>query len=474
MYIIKNALKNLTRSKVRNLLIGIIIVIITISSTIALLINNSSEKLVENYTNSNPIQVTFNLNMMEFRGDRKENEDLTIDSIDEDDIKNYGDSKYVKDYYYTYQLSLSSDDIDPIDFSDIFTKPERNDDKRPNNNKMMSNGDFKFVAYSDVSYIENFIDGTNKIKEGKIFTNDLEGTYVIISSDLALENELEVGDKIKFYNPSDEDTTYEFEIYGIYEDSSTNDDNFMNMNAMNSQNEIYVTLNSLKEMISDDNNISAVFYLNSSNNIEKFEKEVKEKGLSEYYQINNNLDSILETLEPIENISNFSMTFLIIILIVGAIIIAVLNSINIRERKYEIGILRAIGMNKIKVTIGLITELFIVAIISFIIGVTIGGLASQPITNKMLEKEINNYQEETKKLENNFGNKEMIRPGFSENKKDDKGINTNYVDNLKVKLEISTIIKLFGMVLLLTLISGLITIVSINKYEPNKILQNRT
>ena len=38
--------------------------------------------------------------------------------------------------------------------------------------------------------------------------------------------------------------------YGIYEDYSTdNDENFMNMNAMNSQNQIYVTLNSLKEII---------------------------------------------------------------------------------------------------------------------------------------------------------------------------------------------------------------------------------
>ena len=39
-----------------------------------------------------------------------------------------------------------------------------------------------------------FINGTNKIKKGQMFTNDVEDKYIIISSDLAEENELEVGD----------------------------------------------------------------------------------------------------------------------------------------------------------------------------------------------------------------------------------------------------------------------------------------
>lgn len=475
MYILKNSWINIVRSKGRNLLIGIIITIITISALVSLSINKSSKNLKENYINSNPVEVSFSLDMKSIRNERFENSDLTIETIDEDEIKNYGDSKYVKDYYYTYQKSLSSDDIYAINISDIFKKEDSSDENKPNDmmrSKTVSQGDFRFVAYSDIAYIENFLNGTNKIISGSIFDNDSEANVIVISSDLAEENDLEVNDKIKFYDPEDTDKVYEFEIVAIYEDTSTNDDNFMNMNIMNSQNQIYTTMTAIKSMIdeNDTNNISAKFYLTSSDDIEKFKEEVTKKGLSSYYTLNDNQDTILETLKPVENISNFSMTFLIIILIVGIIILIVINMINIRDRKYEIGVLRAIGMNKLKVSLELILELFIVSLVSLIIGTLIGISASQPITNKMLENEINSYTEEKQEVENNFGRGNIERKGFN---KMESNQNIDYVDNLNVKIDIYTILQLFGVVILITIISGSITIISINKYEPNKILQNR-
>lgn len=476
MYILKNSWINIVRSKGRNLLIGIIITIITISALVALYINKSSKNLKENYINSNPVEVSFSLDMRSIRNEKIENSDLTIEPINEDDIKNYGDSKYVKDYYYTYQKSLSSDDVDAISISDILKKEDNSEEDRPNDmmhdNKMASQGDFKFVAYSDVAYIENFLNGTNKIISGSIFDNDSEANVIVISSDLAEENDLEVNDKIKFYDPEDTDKVCEFEIIAIYEDTSTNDDNFMNMNVMNSQNQIYTTMTAIKSMIdeNDSNNISAKFYLTSSDDIEKFKEEVTEKGLSSYYTLNDNQDAILETLKPVENISNFSMTFLVIILFIGIIILIVINMINIRDRKYEIGVLRAIGMNKLKVSLELILELFIVSLVSLIIGTLIGISASQSITNKMLENEINSYTEEKQEVENNFGRGNIERKGFN---KMEANKNIDYVDNLNVKIDIYTILQLFGVVILITIISGSITIISINKYEPNKILQNR-
>lgn len=43
--------------------------------------------------------------------------------------------------------------------------------------------------------------------------------------------------------------------------------------------------------------------------------------------------------------------FLIVILAIGAIVLIVLNIFNIRERKYEVGVLTAIGMKKSRVAI---------------------------------------------------------------------------------------------------------------------------
>ena len=78
--------------------------------------------------------------------------------------------------------------------------------------------------------------------------------------------------------------------------------------------------------------------------------------------------------------------------------------------------------------------------------------------------------EEKQEVENNFGRGNIERKGFN---KMELNQNIDYVDNLNVKIDIYTILQLFGVVILITIISGSITIISINKYEPNKILQNR-
>ena len=266
----------------------------------------------------------------------------------------------------------------------------------------------------------------------------------------------------------------------------------MSMNALNGANQIYANLSIVQEILdaegtdSDNtklvanNGLSAKFYLNDNDNLEKFEKEAKEKGLNDYYSATTNEEEILATLKPIENLSTFSVNFLIVILIIGIVVLAVINFLNIRDRKYEIGVLRAIGMSKIKVTLQLVLEIFFISIVSLIIGTGIGVLISQPVTNKMLESEIKSYQEQTSSTENNFGGQGFEKPsqemgGFEKKGRiNSKQQTTDYVDSLKVKIDAITLLELFGISLLLTSTSAFVASLVINKYNPNKILQNRS
>lgn len=476
MYIIKNAWTNIIRGKGRNILIGFIIVAVTISTCIAITINKSATKLVNKYKNNNPIEVSFRMNMMNLK-DASDEDKNNFDTLSEEDIKKYGDSSLVKDYYYTNEVSLSSNSIEAVSYDNVLNNNE--DNKKPDNmpDDKMNVGDFRLTGYSDPSYIDNFINGTNKIKEGKMFDKNNKDKVIVISEELAEENNLKVGDKVSFYNNDDEDTTYEFEIVGIYENTSEDEDNFMGMNAMNSSNQIYTNITSVNEINQNNTNkmklsLSAKFYLNSNSDLKKFEKEVRKKGLSDYYEIMTNEEEALESLKPVSNLKDFSKMFLIIILIVGSIILSVINLINIRERKYEIGVLRAIGMSKLKVSLQLICEIFIVAMISLIIGTTVGKVTSQPITNKILANEISSYQNEENNITQNFGSSDFKRPGFDENTKNRKQ-NVEYVDSLKVNVDIYTVLQLFLVSILLTTISSFISIMLALRYEPNKILQNR-
>ena len=475
MYIIKNAWINIKRNLGRNILIGLIVLVVALSSTIALSINTSGNKLIESYKDKNELAVSFRLDMSKLRDESNTYTKLTIS-----DIENYADSDYVSSYYYTLDTSLSSDDIEAIDMSEKFEPKDNGNapnseiprgDIGGNGDDMTSQGDYKITAYSDPSYIENFINGTSKITSGSMITKDDEENHVVISEELATQNDSEVGDEITFYLPSDSSITYTFEITGIFEttDDSASDD-FMNMNALNAQNQIYTTVTAINNILEDDdssNSLNATIYLKNQDDLEAYTEEVKDKGLSDYYTLSNNTDEITSTLTRIKNISNFSMTFLIIILIVGAIILAVINILNIRDRKYEIGVLRAIGMSKTKLILSLLTELFIVTVIAFIIGIIGGKLLSQPVTNKMLENEINSQQVQTENTRENFGGRGFERPN-------ERRTTQNYEDSLTVTLDAETVIILFSFGLILVIVSGSASAIFITKYNPNQILRNQT
>lgn len=473
MYIIKNAWINIKRHLGRNILIGLIVLVVALSSTIALSINTSGNKLIESYKDKNELAVSFRLDMSKLRDESNTYTKLTVS-----DIENYADSDYVSSYYYTLDTSLSSDDIEAIDMSEKFEPKDNGDapngempDRGQGKENMDSQGDYKITAYSDPSYIENFINGTSKITSGSMITKDDEENHFVISEELATQNDLEVGDEITFYLPSDSSITYTFEITGIFEtiDDSASDD-FMNMNALNAQNQIYTTVAAINNILEDDdssNSLNATIYLKNQDDLEAYAEEVKDKGLSDYYTLSDNTDEITSTLTPIKNISNFSMTFLIIILIVGAIILAVINILNIRDRKYEIGFLRAIGMSKTKLILSLLTELFIVTAIAFITGIIGGKLLSQPVTNKMLENEINSQQVQTENTRENFGGRGFERPN-------ERRATQNYEDSLTVTLDAKTIIILFSFGLILVIVSGSASAIFITKYNPNQILRNQT
>ncbi len=491
MYILKNAYLSIVRGKGRNILIGIIITAITIGACIALSINKSADSLIQSYKNNNPIEISFSLDPISLK-DAADEEKEAFTALDIEAIKKYGDSDLVSDYYYTSEVSLSSDDIKAVNYSELEMPddvPEKENDRPGDENRQMNMGDFRLTGYSDPSYIDDFIKGTKKIKTGEMFTKDSTDNVIVISEDLASENSLEVGSKISLYSPNNEDLKIEFTVIGIYEDNSDiNENGFMGMNAMNSRNQMYTNITSVTNIINEvgleetsgkrmmsNTGLTAKYYLNNNEDLEKFENEVREKGLSDYYQIVTNEEEALSTLKPIQNLSSFSFTFLIVILIVGGIILAIINMINIRERKYEIGVLRAIGMSKKKVTLQLITEIFMVSIASLIIGTGIGVVLSQPVTNAMLKNEISSYQEERNQISENFGGENFERPGFNRGNdimRNDMS-NVNYVDSLKVNTDFITILQLFLVSLFLTVISGLVSVAFVNKYEPNKILQNR-
>ena len=489
MYILKNSLISIFRNKGRNILIGLIILTIACASTVTLAIRNTANTIVKSYEESHDLIATISFDRGQLGQQFKEGEDAqkenieafnNIQSVTIDDVKNYGDSNYLKGYYYTYTTSLNSDTLSKAKDSFEYEVEDKQTSTSSNTTTVITKskkkfesdknltGDFELDGYSSYDAMTEFTEGTSTITDGEMIS-DFNGFECVISSELATLNSISVGDTITLKNPTTE-KTYDFKVTGIY--SSNNDNGDTASMYSKSANKIITGSGVIEQLVADDStlttNVTPSFILNSEDDIEAFTAEVKEKGLNEYYTVNTNLDEITSATESIENVKTFATTFLIITLIISSLVLFVINMINIRERKYEIGVFRTIGMSKLKLTMQFVLELLIVSTMSLIIGAIIGAFLAKPVGNMLLANEIESTQSTQQEMSNNFGKPGGMDMQFN------KGGKVQAIQNMEAVVDFTVVIQLLGIGLLLTLISSLASMISIQRFSPLTILKERS
>lgn len=402
-------------------------------------------------------------------------------SVTVDDIKNYADSEYVKSYYYVMQVGVNAKDLEKAEMNS--SNGNNNFGNRAPNGKggftNESSGDFTLKGYSSIESMNEFIEGSYTITDGEV-SDDFDSHYCLINKELSTLNEISVGDSITIIDSEDDSYNYELIVSGIYEEKSDNDSG-MSMFA-HSVNTIITNTHFIDKMVENNEALTVsttpTFILTSGDVVESFSSELTEKGLSEYLSVQTNLDQVEGATNTISNVKNFAITFLLITLIIGTVVLLVINMINIRERKYEIGVLRTIGMKKSKVCMQFMIELFFVALVSLVIGAGIGATMSVPVSNSLLESEIASSQNESNNIRENFGknghsdsgrlNDNFANNGF-------KGVTmVQAFDSIDAVVDFEVVIELLGIGLVITLVSSISAITSIQKFSPLTILKERT
>ena len=481
MYILKNAITSITRNKGRNILIGIIIMIISASVAVTLAINNTASSLIKSYKEKYQVEATISINrenmMKDFNPEDKESSKSNMkemfslaNNISVSDIEKYADSKYVKSYYYTQTVGVNAN----IEKAEM-TSNSNNDmmDKRKDNNddnkEDETTTDFNLKGYSSYDAMSEFVSGNYKVTDGEVF-EDFDSNNCLINSELATLNNLKVGDTITVTDTAS--NIYDLVISGIYEEKEDTDSG-MKMFA-NSVNTSITSSNFISKMSETNQDLavttSPTFILTSSAVVDKFSSELTSKGLNENLTVQTNLDQVENATSTISNVKTFAVTFLIITLIIGAVVLLIINMINIRERKYEIGVLRTIGMKKSKVCLQFVLELLIVAFASLLLGAFTGAMVSVPVSNSLLKNEITASQESSNNIQENFGH-----GGNKQNDRKFNGVaNVEAFDSIDATVDMKVLLELLGIGLSLTLISSLSAILSIEKFSPLTILKERS
>jgi putative ABC transport system permease protein len=135
-----------------------------------------------------------------------------------------------------------------------------------------------------------------------------------------------------------------------------------------------------------------------------------------------------------------------IVAIIGIGVVFLINVLALRERKYEIGVLRAIGMSKIKVMTLLMSEMLILALFSSVIALLAGIFVNPSAVNVMKRVTLGGH---------------LPSPLMSE------------ILGLKASLSGLVIMEVILLSILLVFIAGSMTIASITRFDPVKILSER-
>lgn len=471
MYILKNAYKNLFRNKGRNIAILLVAILTLTSVTLSFSIKVLSDLALTQYQNSFCVDATIDYDWEKLEKDfppkTTENPDGSITQesgfelpqISLEDYMSYADSEYVKGVKYYATCSFASDGLtnvpdntsegeewvsldgmtldEMLDFFGVSTKQELFDNGIMSEEELEQMLDSKknlvgtLIGYTDLSVVSDFSDNASKLESGRFPEQDNE---CIVSSKYAEQNKLHIGDTISISGPSKSDTdTISLTITGIYKAHRAEAVAEVLGSVYGC---VYTTFNTLKN--SGFHYISAgtvIYQLGNPEDAQLFEKEIHEKGLSEYRMLSysNSDEEYIKNTQPLKNISHIAAIFTLSASITGAAVLLLLSFISVRERKYEIGILRSMGMKKSGIARGMIYEIWMLMSVAFAVSVIASYALTKPIASVIL----------------------------------------NHLENSNVSFPMASIGFSAVLAFVLSIISGLFGVFAVMHQEPMKILSER-
>lgn len=485
MFIFKNSMKNIMRNKGRNILLAVIILVIIVSTVVSLAINNTAAAIINDYKERFSSEVVISLDIESLMGDRStwqpgaQIEMPEIEPITPQQYLDFGDSEYLSKSIYTATAATEAVGFTPID-----------NDKAGSisGGGGFPSGEGMQMAIGNAKLYGDVWDGFDSNMRG-LYTDN--SRYVendnecLISADLAEANSLGIGSVIGLtcdLTDADGETAtinYSLTVVGIYYDLT---DAYSNSRIqhpyMNRRNEILTNFATVVAPISRGTaangiTINATYYLKDPDMLSSFESELRTKGLPGMYIVTTDSATYDQIVKPVLSLKNISLIFLIVILVLGGVILTVLAMIAIRERKYEIGTLRAVGMKKSKIFAGLLTEIMAITCACLILGLLVGYFVSQPISDLLLNQQIEAAQEQTTSGPGGFAGSGN-RPNFTQG-----GIQsqarpgTEALSEMSISFDILTILEIAGIAILLAAVPTVISAARITKYEPMRILAER-
>lgn len=351
MYILKNALKNIHRNIGRNILILLLSVFIVCMSAISMMMHNYASESAKYYTST----IGSKVNILA----------TSIETIDQKTLLSFTKSKLLSKSETIGTIPVLVKQLKVIDEDHVSA--------------------IKWIATSK-SEIDDAFDRMEKVMiEGRKYSKENE---VIISKKFAQLNQLSINDKIKI-SSKDGKKDLTLIISGIYNDVSLQADNHTtNESYTNHWNEIYTSWNTMNQSsLFEDATCTVNLYLKNPSNITKLREELLEKGMPKSYLLSQDIETYNQKMEPIQQLQEISSNMMYGVIIIGAMLLMIVSIMAVRERKYEVGVLRSMGMCRLDIAKGFLYESFIITMIALVLSILVSSVLAVPLINIMMNNQ---------------------------------------------------------------------------------------
>ena len=213
-------------------------------------------------------------------------------------------------------------------------------------------------------------DGSDlNITSGATIDASSNGLVALVGSTLATKNNLVIGDTFTAYGST-------VTVSGIY----TTDNAFQDSGIIMP----LTTLQTLTEQADVVNSVIAT--VNSSDNVATAVTSLK-TSLGDDADITSDSESAAASVESLESISSLALAGVIGASIAGAAIVLLAMVMVVRERRREIGVMKAVGGTDAKVVGQFTIEGLTLTLIGTVIGIGLGVLVSGPMTTSLVSSQ---------------------------------------------------------------------------------------
>lgn len=278
---------------------------------------------------------------------------------------------------------------------------------------------------------------TLTLTSGELFDGSSTENVAIIGKSLAEKNELTIGSTFTLYSTT-------IKVVGIFDTGTTFSNNQVTMPV--------ATLQTLSDQANQYTSVT--LNVDSIENVAAVTTAAK-SALGSAADVTNGSEQAESTIAPLKNIQTISSYSLLAAVGAGAVIMLLTMIMIVRERRREIGVLKAIGASNSKIALQFAAEAITFTVIATVIGFVVAAFAAQPLTSALASSSTSTSS----------GRDMMGGPGG--------GFRQGFqaVQNISASLDWTIIFYGLGAAILIAVIGSLLTSFFIAKVRPAEVMR---